>query len=82
MFYYVVLSQGACKSIVTCIEYRFRWICNPPALSISIYNAFFGFKILIINASGLQIPMSLVSLVSIGAVYISLLSKLLNSQTP
>jgi transcription initiation factor TFIIIB Brf1 subunit/transcription initiation factor TFIIB len=33
-------------------------ICNPAALSISICNAFFGLKILILDPSGLQIPMS------------------------
>ena len=33
-----------------------RWICNPPALSIGIYNALLGFKIFILNNIGIANP--------------------------
>ena len=33
-------------------------ICNSPALSVSICNALIGLQILILTASGFQIPMN------------------------
>ena len=40
-----------------------RWICNPPAWNLSIFNAIFGLQILTFNASGLQIPTNITLLV-------------------
>ena len=39
-----------------------KWICNPPAWKISIFHAIVGLKILIFNASGLQIPTNITNI--------------------
>ena len=61
---------------------RLRWICNPPALNISICNAFSGFEILIINNIGIANPDEPRSLGAVARKSIVLTPKLLNSLTP
>ena len=47
------------NSVVIQMSATLGRICNLAALNISICNAIFGLKILIIKTPGLQIPMSI-----------------------